>query len=167
MDRQVGLKETDHVFRLLAGAVGGSVKKSFGHLFSLGVEFFPALVHSKAIRVRLMRHRQPALIPRFGKLVIETSERNIFAIVLIKCGIVFTLRDEDNAVGATIIHRCQAHGAGMSQNVELATSEMLCLQLGRRRSDRADLGMGRRVVGLRDQIDAFGQSFVLVRSSVE
>jgi hypothetical protein len=45
-----------------------------------------------------MHHWQPARIPRFRKLAIEARERNIFTIVLIEGGIVFALRDEDDAV---------------------------------------------------------------------
>src|SRR5215831_7937947 len=128
------------------------------HLFlQLSIEFFPAPVYGEALWVRLMHHRQPTLIPRFAEFAIEAPEGNIFAVVLVKRGIVFALRDEDDAVRAAIIHRCQTHGAGMRQNVELASREMLRLQPGRCLPDRADLGMGRGVVGLRHQIDAFGQ----------
>ena len=122
----------------------------------LGVEFFPAPVYGEAFRVRLMHHWQTALIPRFGELTIEIREGNIFSVVSVEGGIVFAFRDEDDAVRAAIIHRCQAHRAGMCKNVELAAREMFRLQFVRCLPDRADLGMGRRVVGLRHQIDALG-----------
>lgn len=77
----------------------------------LRIEFFPAPVYSEALRVRLVHHWQPALIPWFPKLTVESGERNIFTVVLIERGIVFSLGDEDDAVGTTIIHRCQAHRA--------------------------------------------------------
>src|SRR5262249_26836211 len=51
----------------------------------------------------------------------------------------------------------QAHGAGVRQDIELAAREVLRLKYGRRLPDRADLGMGGGVVGLRHQVDAFGQ----------
>ncbi len=83
------------------------------------IQLAPTLIHFDAIGVRMIFHRHAAFIPRLGKFVIEVSEREVFAVILVKVRVVFARRDECNLVRACVVHRGKTHWTWVREDIKL------------------------------------------------
>jgi hypothetical protein len=88
------------------------------------VEFLPAPIHRDAIRMGLMDHRQPSLVPRFGELIVEGRKGDVLPIILIEGRVVVPRDEGDHAIGTAVVHRSQTHRAGMREDIERTADEM-------------------------------------------